>query len=51
MKEEKFPKTRKPLHWKRWGVGGGGSFGATEENTATGVQRAKCRHSHTEDWC
>ena len=40
MKEEKFPHTRKPLHWQRWG-----SFGATEENAATGVQRAK--HSHT----
>ena len=23
MKEEKFPHTRKPLHWRRWGVGGG----------------------------
>ena len=23
MKEEKFPHTRKPLHWWRWGVGGG----------------------------
>ena len=22
MKEEKFPHTRKPLHWWRWGVGG-----------------------------
>ena len=20
MKEEKFPHTRKPLHWRRWGV-------------------------------
>ena len=24
MKEEKFPCTRKPLHWWRWEVGGGG---------------------------
>ena len=25
MKEEKFPHTRKPLHWQRWGgVAGGG---------------------------
>ena len=34
------------------GVGGavaGGSFGATEDSTATGVQRAKQRDSHTED--
>ena len=23
MKEEKFPHTRKPLHWWRWGVAGG----------------------------
>ena len=23
MKEEKFPHTRKPLHWWKWGVGGG----------------------------
>ena len=22
MKEEKFPHTRKPLHWRRWGWGG-----------------------------
>ena len=50
MKEEKFPHTRKPLHWRRWGVGGG-SFGATEESTATRVQRAKRRDSRTEDWC
>ena len=29
----------------------GGSFGATEESAATGVQRAKRRDSRTEDWC
>ena len=29
----------------------GGSFGATEESAATGVQRAKRRDSYTEDWC
>ena len=23
MKKEKFPHTRKPLHWWRWGLGGG----------------------------
>ena len=49
MKEEKFPHTRKPLHWRRWGVGG--SFRAMEEIAATGVQRAKQRNSHTEDRC
>ena len=31
------------------GGGGGGSFGATEENAAIGVQSAKLRDSHTED--
>ena len=50
MKEEKFPHTRKPLHWRRWGVAGG-SFGAMEESAATGVQREKKRDSHTEDQC
>ena len=29
----------------------GGSFRATEERAATGVQRAKQRDSHTEDRC
>ena len=48
VKEEKFPHTRKPLHWRRWGGGQGRSFGATEESTAT---RAKWRDSRTEDWC
>ena len=50
MKQEKFPHTRKPLHWWRWGVGVG-SFGATEESTAIGVQREKQRDSSTEDRC
>ena len=45
VKEEKFPHTRKPLHW--WGQGEG-SFGATEESATTGVQRAKRRDSHIE---
>ena len=53
MKEEKFPHTRKPLHWWRQEVvvGGEGSFGAMKESTAKGVQRAKWRDSCTEDWC
>ena len=51
MKEEKFPHTRKPLHWRRRGGGLAGSFGATEESAATGVQRAKQRDSSTEDRC
>ena len=50
MKEEKFPHTRKPLHWRRQRVAGG-SFGDTEESAATGVQRAKRRDSHTEERC
>ena len=52
MKEEKFPHTRKALHRRRWGRGVvGGSFGAMEDSTAKGVQRAKWRDSRTEDWC
>ena len=51
VKEEKFPHTRKPLHWWRWGVGRGGIFRATKESTAKGAQRAKQRDSHTEDRC
>ena len=51
VKEEKFPHTRKTLHWRRWRGGWLGSFGATEENTDTGVQRANWRDSRTEDQC
>ena len=51
MKEERFPHTRKPLHRRRLRVAEGGSFGATEESAATGVQRAKRRDSHTEAQC
>ena len=40
MKEEKFPHTRKLLHWQRQGVGGG-SFRAMEENAATGAAEGK----------
>ena len=50
VKEKKFPHTRKPFHCQRRELVGG-SFGATEESTATGVQRAKRRDSRTEDWC
>ena len=38
MKEEKFPHTRKPLHWWRWGVVVEGNFRATEESAATGCR-------------
>ena len=49
VKEEKFPHTRKPLHWRGWC--GRGSFGASEESTATGVWMAKWRDPHKEDRC
>ena len=48
MKEERFPHTRKPLRGQRRRVAEGGRFRAMEENTATGVRRAKRRDSHTE---
>ena len=37
VKEEKFPHTRKPLHWWRQEDGWGRSFGTMEENTATAM--------------
>ena len=49
MKEERFPHTRKTLRGRRLQVAEGGSFGAAEESTATGVRRAKRRDSRTED--
>ena len=45
MKEEKFPNTRKPLHWRRQGVVGG-SFGAMEESTARGAEGKVERFPH-----
>ena len=51
MKEERFPRTRKPLRRQRLRVTEGGSFGATEESATTGVRRAKRRDSRTEDQC
>ena len=48
MREESFPHTRKPLRGWRLRVVEGGSFGATEESAATGVQRAKWTDSRTE---
>ena len=50
MKEEKFPHLGSPFTGGdgRWA---GGSFRATEESAATGVQRAKWRDSLTEDQC
>ena len=51
MKEERIPHTRKALHGRRLWVAEVGSFGATEESSATGVHRTKRRDSHTEDRC
>ena len=51
MKEERFPRTRKPLRGRRLRGAEGGSFRATEESAATEVRRAKRRGSRTEDQC
>ena len=51
VKEERFPRTRKPLRGRRLRGPEGGSFRATEESAATGVRRAKRRDSRTEDQC
>ena len=51
VKEERFPHTRKTLRGLRLRVEEARSFGATEESTATWVQRAKQRDSRTEDLC
>ena len=50
MKEERFPHTRKPLHWWRRGVGGGNLW-SHRGKLSNGVQRAKWRDSCTEDCC
>ena len=50
MKEEKFPHARSPFTGGD-GVWAGGSFGAMEEGTATGMQRAKRRDTRTEGRC
>ena len=51
VKEERFPHTRKPLHWWRQGLGWGGKLQSHGESATTGVQRAKQRDSCTEDRC
>ena len=51
MKEGKFPHTRKALCGQRLQVVERESFGATEENAATRVWRAKRRDPSAEDWC
>ena len=45
---ERFPHTRKPLHWQgRCGE----ELRSHRGECSTGVQRAKRRDSRTEDWC
>ena len=46
VKEERLPHTGKSSHWQ----GQRGHFRASEESTATGVQRAKQRETRTEGW-
>ena len=49
VKEERFPHTKKTLHWWRWEGKWGGTFGAMEERAAIRVQMAKWRDSCTEN--
>ena len=46
MKEEKFPHTRKPLHWQRWGVGGGKLWSHGGEHSNRGVEGKAERFPH-----
>ena len=46
MKEERFPHTRKPLRGQRLLGVEGGSFGATEESAAQGVEGKAERFPH-----
>ena len=38
MKEERFPQTRKPLHWWRWGVAGGKIWSHKGEHSNRGAE-------------
>ena len=46
MKEERFPHTRKPLHWRRWGVAGGKlrSHGGDRSNRVAEGKAERLRH-------
>ena len=47
MKEEKFPHTRKPFHWRRWGVGVGGKLQrqrGERRNRGTEGKAERCPH-------
>ena len=47
MKEEKLPHSRKPLHWQRWGDGGGGKLRSHGgENSNRGVEGKAERFPH-----
>ena len=48
MKEEKFPHTRKPLHWWRWGVGGEEALEPGRERSNRGAE-GKAERFRTED--
>ena len=46
MKEEKFPHTRKPLHWWRWGVGGEEALEPGRERSNRGAEDKEERLPH-----
>ena len=46
MKEEKFPHTRKPLHWQRWGVVGGKLQSQRGESSNSGAEGKAERFLH-----
>ena len=46
MKEEKFPHTRKPLHWWRWGVGMGELQSHGGEHSNRGAEGKAERFPH-----
>ena len=46
MKEEKFPHTRKPLHWWRWRVAGGKLRSHREECSNRGAEVKVERFPH-----
>ena len=45
MKEEKYPHTRKPLHWQRWGWVGGKLQSHRGERSNRGAERFPHRGS------
>ena len=49
MKEEKFPHTRKPLHWQKPGVAGGKLWSQGREHGNRGAD-GKAERLHTADW-